>query len=250
MLPLWRRVIFVDWQGVLSRDPFWMSILANPKHPLRPSLEAELARIFSRDAATSHEWMKGILSSTEIISGMKIRLDRRFRDDFLHRRLDDDCRYMKINVELLEALRRVRGQAFVVIATDNMDCFVRAFDYARSRARRSKKARETLNNWAAFCDDIVCSSEVGQLKSEDPVGFFGPWLSAYGLRFSDALLIDDRADNCAAFVQQGGAVIQWKMGAGEISQITESLDGWFQRPGADRSDALPTLNRSDTAPKL
>ena len=26
-LALWRRVIFVDWHGVLSRDPFWISIL-------------------------------------------------------------------------------------------------------------------------------------------------------------------------------------------------------------------------------
>ena len=25
-LALWRRVVFVDWHGVLSRDPFWISI--------------------------------------------------------------------------------------------------------------------------------------------------------------------------------------------------------------------------------
>ncbi|KAB8189234.1 hypothetical protein FH608_041140 [Nonomuraea phyllanthi] len=32
------RVVFVDWHGVLSRDPFWASIRDEPRHPLHSQL--------------------------------------------------------------------------------------------------------------------------------------------------------------------------------------------------------------------
>jgi hypothetical protein len=113
-----------------------MSILGS-NHPLKSRLEANLAQIFSRDVPTAHEWMRGQLSSTEIISAMDIELGRHDRDDFLQRRLDVDCRRMRVNVEPFEILRVLRARALIAIATDNMDCFARAFDYVRSRARRS-----------------------------------------------------------------------------------------------------------------
>ena len=47
--PLSGRVIFVDWHGVLSRDPFWTSIRESATHPLRAQLEANLADVFSRE---------------------------------------------------------------------------------------------------------------------------------------------------------------------------------------------------------
>jgi FMN phosphatase YigB (HAD superfamily) len=228
-LLLWRRVVFVDWHGVLSRDPFWTSILQSSTHPLRPQLEAKLSEIFSRKS-TTHEWMKGILSSHDIISEMGIWLDRRFRQDFLARRLNLDCARMRVNVDLFEVLRNLKTRVLVVLATDNMDCFARTFDQARNSRRRLAPEAETLADWAMICDDIVCSSDVGALKAENPVGFFGPWLSEYGLRFSDALLIDDRADNCEAFRQQGGSTLQWKMGANKVSEVADSVHHWLEIP--------------------
>jgi hypothetical protein len=41
----------------------------------------------------------------------------------------------------------------------------------------------------------------------------------HGLGFPDAVLIDDRADNCAAFTACGSAAIRWKMGTGNIGEI-------------------------------
>jgi hypothetical protein len=74
-----------------------------------------------------------------------------------------------------------------------------------------------LADWAVICDDIICSSQAGTLKSEDPQAFFGPWLAVHGVGFTDAVLIDDRADNCAAFTSQGGtasgcAPVRWRPG--------------------------------------
>jgi hypothetical protein len=33
--------------GVLSREPFWMSIVGNLRHPLRSRLEVKLAEVFA-----------------------------------------------------------------------------------------------------------------------------------------------------------------------------------------------------------
>jgi len=235
--PLWPRVVFVDWHGVLSRDPFWTSIRESSTHPLRGQLEAGLADIFAKESATANEWMKGLLSSDQVIDAMGIQLDKRFRDDFLTRRLDVDCARMKVNVELFEVLRKVKAQASVVLATDNMDCFARTFDHVRIRPRRIKPDSETLADWAVICDDIICSSDVAALKSENPQAFFGPWLASYGLRFADTVLIDDRADNCAAFTSCGGTAIQWKMGTHDISDATAQLKEWLDNHTAQTLQA-------------
>jgi len=130
------------WHGVLSRDPFWMSIRENSAHPLRAQLEVKLAHVFSGESSKADHWMKGLITSLDIISGMEITFDRRYRDDFLPRRLNSDCAKMRVNVELVTVLSAIRSQALVVLATDNMDCFARTFDHLRRRPRQAK-ARPT-----------------------------------------------------------------------------------------------------------
>ena len=231
-VPLSGRVIFSDWHGVLSRDPFWTSIRLSAAHPLHKQLEAGMVGVFDPARNTASAWMKGLLSSDQVIAEMAIQLPSRFQGDFLARRLDLDCARMHVNADLFEVLRVIRAEAMVVIATDNMDCFARAFEHARSRRRRPGRDRDTLADWAVICDDIICSSQAGALKSEDPQAFFGPWLAIHGISFTDAVLIDDRADNCAAFTSQGGTAIQWKMGISDISEATRHLRQWLgEAPG-------------------
>jgi hypothetical protein len=227
-LPLSGRVVFVDWHGVLSRDPFWVSIRESATHPLRHQLDANLAHVFSSETNIANDWMKGLLSSQQVISAMDIRLDRRFREDFLAQRLLVDCRNMRVNVALFRVLRRIKSTAMVVLATDNMDCFQQTFDRVRRRTRKPTASSETLANWAIICDDIVCSSEVGALKAEDPVAFFGDFLARHGLSFADAALVDDRADNCHAFAEQGGTPIQYKMNHGNVNEVIAALVGWME----------------------
>ena len=228
-VPLSGRVIFSDWHGVLSRDPFWVSIRGSASHPLHGQLEAGMAGVFASERDIANEWMKGLLSSDQVIAEMSIQLDRRFKEDFLARRLDIDCARMKVNAGLFEVLRAMRAEAMVVVATDNMDCFARAFEQSQRRRRRSRGG-ETLTDWAIICDDIICSSQTQALKSEDPRAFFGPWLALHGMGFADAVLIDDRADNCAAFTGQGGAAIRWKMGTHDISDAVSQLKRWLNDP--------------------
>jgi hypothetical protein len=241
-MPLSGRVIFSDWHGVLSRDPFWVSIRNSATHPLHDQLEAGMAALFS-NGVTANEWMKGLLSSADVIKEMGIQLRGQFREEFLARRLDLDCARMKVNVELFEVLRIMRAYAVVVIATDNMDCFVRAFHNARMRRKQPRlPVGGTLADWAKICDDIICSSQNGALKSEDTQAFFGPWLDRFGLTFSDAVLVDDREDNCAAFTARGGTAIQWKMGTNEAGEARDRLAQWL--------DSLDQQRMKDTGTAL
>lgn len=224
-LPLSGRVIFVDWHGVLSRDPFWMTIRNSTTHPLRDRLEAKLAEVFSNEQA--NDWMRGLLSCEQIITAMDIQLDRRFRADFLIRRLYVDCARMRVNVGLFEVLRSVKPTAAVVLATNNMDCFADTFQRARSRRRRKTAGSQTLADWALVCDDLICSSTVAALKAEDPHRFFGTWLNAHGLSFGDAFLIDDGADNCEAFADCGGTAIRYEITTDDVSDVAVALKAWL-----------------------
>lgn len=107
-VPLSGRVVFSDWHGVLSRDPFWTSIRNCATHPLHEQLEAGMAGVFDPASNTANEWMKGLLSSGQVIAEMGIQLRGRFMDDFLARRLDLDCGRMKVNVGLFEATGTLR----------------------------------------------------------------------------------------------------------------------------------------------
>ncbi|MBF8188788.1 hypothetical protein ITP53_24245 [Nonomuraea sp. K274] len=116
---------------------------------------------------------------------------------------------------------------------DNMDCFADTFRRVRKTRRPAgHRSAATLAQWAFFCDDMICSSDVAVLKSEGPVGFFGPWLSRHGMTFHDALLIDDREDNCAAFRQQGGTALRWRMGADDITEAATALSRWLDAPAS------------------
>jgi hypothetical protein len=230
MLPLWgRSVIFVDWHGVLSRDLFWTSILADARHPLHAPLQDEITSIFAKDTSTAHDWMRGQRSSAEIIAEMRVTLPARYRHDYLHRKLVDDLLAMSINTELITLLGKYRPRTLVVVATDNMDCFTSAVTRVRGRPRTRRGNTPPVSEFAACvarCDDVICSSDVGTLKSESPEDFFGPWLQDRGLSFDDAVLIDDRADNCEAFTRQGGHALRWKLGTNPLHDVETGLERW------------------------
>jgi hypothetical protein len=149
---------------------------------------------------------------------------------YLRRRLDADCRTMKVNVDLFHILRQARKDALVAIATDNMDCFKDAFERARCgprRAHHDTAPAELMRDWATSCDAIICSSDVQALKSEDPDGFFGPYLRDHGLTFADAALIDDRPDNCEAFAAAGGTPLRYKMNTDDVHDVQARLVSWL-----------------------
>lgn len=215
LLPLWNKVIFVDWHGVLSRDPFWMSILKKPHHPLNRQLTESIQWLFDQNDTLVRNWMRGNIKTTAAIGSMQIVLDKRYKSDYLSRKLVDDCQLMRTNARLLKILREAQNEALVVLATDNMDCFFESFRRIQNRRRirqQSKNLSEdeslTMTETVRLFDDVLCSSERGVLKHENPTHFFGDWLSRNSLDFRNALLLDDLEKNCTAFRSVGGSALR------------------------------------------
>ena len=191
-LPIFNKVIFTDWHGVLSHDYFWMNTLSGQRvnKDFRSSLLELRHNIFNSQTDLIYQWMRGELESANVLRVAACSQSIEFIN-FAAERLERDCEKMTADETLLRLYREIRLSAWVVVATDNMDCFVKAFV--------SKQSIKT------HFDDIICSSDIGVLKSENPTAFFGNWLKNYGLSFRDALLIDDSLSNCEAFVKAGGS---------------------------------------------
>ena len=227
-LPLWKRVIFVDWNGVLSVDRFWFSILSNRRHPLFAKMNREVNRLFS-DSQLIERWMLGEITSNEIVTRIDLVLDNRFNSDYLERRLYYDCQRMTINRDLVEFLADIANRTFIVIATDNMDCFQIQCQIL-SRPDRPLKDGQllTLRNALSRFDDVICSSHVGVLK-RDARSFYFAWLRDNRLSFESALLLDDGEENCSAFRNAGGTAIRvissdLKNG---LTELRERVSSWL-----------------------
>lgn len=192
-LPLWQRVLFVDFNGVLNHDPFWSSILTAKAHKMRVPVQSFVRRVFS-DEAFVRDWMRGVHSAEDAISRFDAPAMPEAKEGFMLKRLIQDCVAMSLDGEIVQVLQKIRQHSIVVLATDNMDCFVNAID----------ENREIRNSF----DYVLCSCEIGVLK-EEPEHFFAPWLKRHGLSFRDAVLVDDSAQNCRAFEEAGGSAIRF-----------------------------------------
>ncbi|MEV1240376.1 hypothetical protein ACIBO2_03875 [Nonomuraea sp. NPDC050022] len=60
------------------------------------------------------------------------------------------------------------------------------------------------------------------------------------MTFDDTLLIDGRGGNCAAFQQQGGTALRWKMGTNDTAEVVDGLNRWLE--------ALPHLAAPAASP--
>jgi hypothetical protein len=229
-LKLWEKVIFVDWHGVISTDPFWQSITKNENHPLINQLKQACEKLFNNENDVLWPWMRGEFQANQIIDMMNIQLDRRFLKDFLSRRLISDCKKMVCNKELISFLEKIRQKAFVVLATDNMDCFLDAFQISQKYYRTKFSDETTLRTIASHFDEILCSANLGVLKSENSEKFFGTWLSWHDLSFENSLLLDDREDNLVSFEKLGGKGVLYKQKEKDsYEKAFEIVRAWIEK---------------------
>jgi HAD superfamily hydrolase (TIGR01509 family) len=217
-LPIWTSCVFVDWHGVLSEEVFWKSILTNETHELNRSLERAVRDLFGANEGLVENWMRGSVSMEQVVARLDVSLNRRYRADFLVRRLMADCRQMQPRSELLEPLRQrdANDRVLRTLATDNMDCFF-------SGAERLWKSPDRV------FDGALCSSELGVLKAEDPQRFFGQWLEDHGLEPADALLVDDSAENCRAFERWGGTAVHYSCQERAVTELQAWLSQTIER---------------------
>lgn len=225
-LPLYRTAVFFDWHGVLCRDRFWHSILDAERHPAQVALQSFADELFSNEQLV-RAWMRGLVSLDEVLQGWPTH-HRRWNTRFLLRRAVRDCRRMQILPAMAARAHELSASCFVVVATDNMDCFA---DAARHHTG--------LN---ALFDDVICSSELGVLKRDDPRRFFSAFLNTIGGSLENSILVDDSLANCVAFSEAGGRVVHHREPERTRAELLELLL-------SNRSPSVPFCPESTRSPE-
>ncbi|MEO0336668.1 MAG: hypothetical protein AAF202_09745 [Pseudomonadota bacterium] len=209
-LPLYDRVLFVDWHGVLSNGLFWDSIRKNPKKRFKGLADEVHDQIFKESADLVADWMRGAHSTEAVIDAAKPSLSD-YQRKILISALKRDCRCMHISEEWRRLLTSKNRKCWIVIATDNADCFWSQIDRIPEISR--------------IFDGALCSSNLKVLKRESPEEFFGGWLRSHGLEFTNSCLVDDSIQNCEAFSGSGGSAIHFT----SLSTVSEEISAWLEQ---------------------
>jgi FMN phosphatase YigB (HAD superfamily) len=175
------QVLFLDWDGTLCTSRFWHHWI-NDDPENYDKIQTEF---FARDDGMLDSWMRGNLTAEAVVNKISIRTAIDY--GYLIKGLEISCKTMTFgHTESLDIIKQKRSQGIkVVIATDNMDTFM----------RWTVPSMHLQDHF----DDILCSYELGALKtdfsSEGISLFFDRYLQRNNLDPNDAILIDDRDKN-------------------------------------------------------
>lgn len=186
-----QKVLFVDFNGVISYDPFWAS-MRNPEHPLHPfyePIEDLLFRGENKIEDLIDEWMLGKYTSEQVHQIITDKTGAPYQavfDIFC-----ENCKQLDISRPILQGIQVLRKDWHCILRTDNMDAF----------HRFTLPANPHLVE--AF-DDVHCSYLLRQLKKTEGGKYFVTTVSSLGMGIGNCALIDDSISVCRLFESLGG----------------------------------------------
>jgi len=182
-----KNIIFIDFNGVISYQPFWNSI-QSPDHELHYLSEHIERFLFKENINIVNDWMMGKQTSEEIHNLLRARLPVDFSKDALFRVFKNDCINIDVYDRILNAIMSLRDKSYLVLMTDNMDCF------DRFTVPSNPRLREVF-------DYIVNSSSTGRGKRSLNCKSFIDVIDKFSTSHPHSILIDDSNGNCTAFEQ-------------------------------------------------
>lgn len=192
-------ILFLDWDGTLSDGRFWSSLDQDAYKKIQCSL-------FEQNKALIDSWMMGNESSETVCDWLKLSPGLHQCD--LFGSLIDSCEHMAISKIAIDLIERIKEDRYVVLMTDNMDCF----------SRFTVPAQRLTD----LFDEIVNSSEVKRLKKDGGGLSFQQIRQKYDVPFSACRLIDDSEKTCLLFQKLGGLVHR-TTGIRKTEEILRSL---------------------------
>lgn len=176
-------VIFLDFDGTICGSLFWGHWADDGKYSKTNRLIQE--RFFKTSPDILAQWMRGEYTSEDIVQ--RISKDIDISPDELLTGLRESCEQMRLfNMQILPAVKSLRQDGVkVVIATDNMDTFLRWTAPALNLARYFDAILDSYSLRALKRD----KDELGQSK------FFGKFFEENGIDPASTVLIDDGMHN-------------------------------------------------------
>jgi len=186
-----RKVLFVDFNGVISYDTFWASI-QKTDHPLHSFYEPIEELLFvgeNRIKGLVDEWMLGEFTSEKVHQIIVDNLGAPYQE--LFDIFVEDCKRLDISRPILQSIQALRKDWYCVLRTDNMDTF----------HRFTLPANPYL---AEAFDEVHSSYLLRQLKKSDGGAYYTETVKNLNSEINNCVLIDDSLSNCRLFEKLGG----------------------------------------------
>lgn len=186
-----QRILFVDFNGVISYDPFWAS-LRNPDHRLHQYFEPIEQLFFTGENKIKgliDEWMLGKYTSEDVHRILADRIGAPYEQ--LLAVFIEDTRKLDISKRILDGVQLLKKDWYCILRTDNMDSF----------DRFTLPANPYLGK--AF-DEVHNSYLLGLLKKTRSGVYFVDTVAGHGADFGQCVLIDDSDSTCKLFQGLGG----------------------------------------------
>lgn len=177
------KTIFIDWNGTISGSKFWWH-LEDTNHPNNHLFSKIESTLFGELRPTLKPWMRGQMTTEEVLTQISEKAGLKYNvvlDEFIK-----SCKTMKLATDkLTDLVKKLQSsKTKVVIATDNMDSFIRWTVPAHKLDK--------------MFDDILDSYSLKAMKGDfDEKGknlFFAEYLKKHNIKPGESTLIDDSED--------------------------------------------------------
>lgn len=193
------KIVFLDWNGTLSKSKFWGHLQSSNKKEDKILFDEIENTLFGQFRELLKPWMRGEYKSEDVCR--KIADFLNFSYELIYREFVKSCELMEFcDFEIPAFINLIKKTgSSVVVATDNMDSFLR-WTYPALQKK-----------YGDIFDDVLSSSQIGAMK-EDMDGdinmFFDNYLKNKNLQYNNCVLIDDSLDKNGVFSKIGMDYIQ------------------------------------------
>lgn len=203
-----KNILFIDFNGVISYNPFWITI-KDPEHKLNKHFQVIEEFIFRKDKDIVLSWMSGELTTEEVHERLRVALNIPVNEiDEIKKLFIEECKSIDISAKVLYMLSELKKYYHIILVTDNMDTF----------------SRFTVPNNTYFNDvfDEIHDSYIrGTFKKSDNGKLFLEVSERYNVPIEYCTLIDDSKNNCACFSELGGRIFTPRSEADVLDSLCE-----------------------------
>lgn len=206
------KVIFLDWNGTLSDSFFWEHMRKSENQSIKDLYDLWDRALFSRSKEYIQEWMRGLKTTESVLKEISIETGTEY--GLILKEFIKGCESMTlVSEELPEIIRKLREKGvYVVIATNNMDCF--------TRWTVPSLCLDTM------FDEILNSFDLKGLKNDIDVGgesiFFKDFFLENAISPRECIFFDDSVDK-GDFISKMGIRYVKVGGVEELIKSLESL---------------------------
>ena len=201
--------ILIDWNRTLSYSLFW-SQLAEENHPYYKQYKKISKYLFVRNNDLINLWMRGEFSSEDICN--KLEKISGLDKEKIFEELIISAQNMKfVSPKVPSLVKKIRRKGHkVVVATDNMDTFMR-FTFPAM-------------NLKELFDGFLVSFELKHLKNDvknNKLMFLESYIKEESVSPSDIVLLDDSVDMKNSYERAGIKVVTIKDPETLIKKLSE-----------------------------